>query len=754
MGAPVAVGGGIPPSVTHYVFKSDASPGYAAAASPKYVSVQAAITAASAGDTVLLSAENHEAAAQITIDKSITVRGASMSETSYTNTTTGNQFTVIVKKAGAVLSDMTIKQVRTNTSTPINIQRESYTVDASGCSMINVTLACSTAHPLARCVSINGVSNVTITNCVFPAVTAGYTIGLASVRGAVISGCTIPTSAWGSIGIFASAAGAFGTVGSLAADQLVSSGIDFSNNTWTGTGNSGLVNIQPSSYASYKLAGSEGEAAVTLPASFKYAYLMQKRNASNVDSGAQNASISNVQIMANVPTYTAFQASAGAGNHLAMFGRNLETGKVFYDATFNNAENRAYGGADIAAAITAATPEQKQAAIETAANSALNGVDFTNLSDAEKTSAVKQAATAVISAAGASSNNAVVTLIEGANTAFKAPGGSIVQKAAVAEAIENLPAIELNAEEAASFLETLKPENKSDDLNGQAITIVPAKSVESVTGEVTRYILKSIANGIPYEHTPMIPGPNKIYNLLLSTEVDGAGVPAPPVDAILSQLTYVNDKLYFRASSSDVFGEIKLGGEYFIRRGTKYTFKVDAIGSVTDKANGTLPCIPAGQRILTATGWRAVEDLKNGDLVITDSGAAVPANIYSSTITTNSKTAPINIPVKGGNGVVRLSPNHAVRLNKSIWQFPCHLLTSRAGVTQDAPGQKVTYYHIALPNYLRDNLVLEGGIVAESYGVPFMKANATLKDTKIYTYNARLDGFTRVSYGVVASKKA
>jgi hypothetical protein len=386
-------------------------------------------------------------------------------------------------------------------------------------------------------------------------------------------------------------------------------------------------------------------------------------------------------------------------------------------------------------------------------------IQFTSIiffsSFATASATVQQAAAAVIAAAGPTSSDTIITLIENANTAFKAPGGSLVEKAAVAAAVENLSEIVLDVAKTAELRSTLKPANVSAAIENKTITISPAKSV-TVGAETIRYIMKGIdeESSSVYKYTPMIP--DVWYTLLLSTEVNGAGVPTPPVGATLSQLKYVNDKLYFRSdsNSSSAGNEIKLDDEYHIRRATKYNFKVFAIGSTMDGLNGTLPCIPAGQRILTAAGWRAVEDLKDGDLVITDSGAAVPADIYSSTITTDSNTAPINIPVKGGNGFVRLSPNHAVRLNKSIWQFPCHLLKSRAGVTQDAPGQKVTYYHIALPNYLRDNLVLEGGIVAESYGVPFMKANATLKGTKIYTYNARLDGFTRVSYGVVASKKA
>jgi hypothetical protein len=254
----------------------------------------------------------------------------------------------------------------------------------------------------------------------------------------------------------------------------------------------------------------------------------------------------------------------------------------------------------------------------------------------------------------------------------------------------------------------------------------------------------------------MIPG--EWYTLLLSTEVNGAGVPAPPTGVPLSQLKYENDKIYWRETSNvadNLATEKTLGEEYSIMRfGSKYLIPVRAIGSITDNIASSVPCIPAGQRILTASGWRAVEELRHGDMVVTDAGVAVPAKIYSSTFITSSATAPINIPAKlfGKTGnAVRLSPNHAVRMNKNIWQFPSMLLASHAGVTQDAPGQKVTYYHIALPNYLRDNLVLEGGVVAESYGAPFAKANG-LQGAKFYTYNKRLDGFTRMSHGAVANK--
>jgi hypothetical protein len=172
-------------------------------------------------------------------------------------------------------------------------------------------------------------------------------------------------------------------------------------------------------------------------------------------------------------------------------------------------------------------------------------------------------------------------------------------------------------------------------------------------------------------------------------------------------------------------------------------------------APGSSPvaCLPTGQRILTASGWRAVETLRQGDMIITDKGTSVPATIYSSTIKTTSETAPITIPANlfGRNAPgapIRISPMHAVRMTKNVWEFPYNLLRSRDGVTQDAPGASVTYYHVAFPHFLRDNMVLEGGVVAESYGAPYAKANG-IQGMKLYTYNERLGGYTRIGEGSI-----
>jgi hypothetical protein len=154
---------------------------------------------------------------------------------------------------------------------------------------------------------------------------------------------------------------------------------------------------------------------------------------------------------------------------------------------------------------------------------------------------------------------------------------------------------------------------------------------------------------------------------------------------------------------------------------------------------GTVPCFPKGTRILTQSGYKAVETLAQGDLVQTADGRQVPAKIYGKHIEcTTLLSAPFRVP-KGSLGPSQpshdlvLSPDHAFQLRTSVWMMPrkAALLSDR--VEQMAIGEPVTYYHIECPQYLRDNLVVDG-VVVESYAG---------KTKSPYMYNERLRGYTR-----------
>jgi hypothetical protein len=159
--------------------------------------------------------------------------------------------------------------------------------------------------------------------------------------------------------------------------------------------------------------------------------------------------------------------------------------------------------------------------------------------------------------------------------------------------------------------------------------------------------------------------------------------------------------------------------------------------------NEHIPCFPKGTRILTPTGYRAVETLRCGDLVLTADGRSVEATVYYRSLQKTTKdTAPYIIPAHsfGRNAPpadLRLSPLHAFQSKKNVWQIP--KFCSESMVKQYGIDQPMTYYHLECPNFFRDNLVVDGCVV-ESFAGKQVPAGI-----KIYTPSRRLGGYTRLS---------
>jgi hypothetical protein len=68
------------------------------------------------------------------------------------------------------------------------------------------------------------------------------------------------------------------------------------------------------------------------------------------------------------------------------------------------------------------------------------------------------------------------------------------------------------------------------------------------------------------------------------------------------------------------------------------------------------------------------------------------------------------------------------------------------GITQAPAGQPITYYHLELPNYFKDNLVVEG-TVTESYG-----NRQTVGMKTVYKFRPELNGFSRLDKPATAKK--
>jgi len=181
-------------------------------------------------------------------------------------------------------------------------------------------------------------------------------------------------------------------------------------------------------------------------------------------------------------------------------------------------------------------------------------------------------------------------------------------------------------------------------------------------------------------------------------------------------------------------------------------------GSVTSNSDtvpssSSAPCFPKGTPILTPTGYKAVETLQQGSLVLTADGRQVPLKLYGRLLPEASeRSAPYFIP-KGALGSNRpsqdltLSPDHAFLLRKGVWMLPKKAAELSKKVRQLGIGEPVHYYHVECPHYLRDNLVVNGCTV-ESY------AGKQLDFVSPYLWSESLKGYTRTEKAATKSKAA
>jgi len=134
----------------------------------------------------------------------------------------------------------------------------------------------------------------------------------------------------------------------------------------------------------------------------------------------------------------------------------------------------------------------------------------------------------------------------------------------------------------------------------------------------------------------------------------------------------------------------------------------------------SVSCFAEGTRIETSTGMVAVENLREGDLVLTGDGAREPIVwIGRRAVNCQQHPKPKTVwPVcvrAGAFGPARphadlfLSPDHAVFVNDVL--IPIKHLINGSTITQ-VPVDHVSYYHIELP---RHDVILAEGLPAESF---------------------------------------
>lgn len=131
-----------------------------------YSTIAAAITAAAAGDVILLDAETYSVA--VTLNKNITLKGSAQGDTIITQGAAG--VTLTISTAGAVVEDLTV----TNTFATGTVKAISIT---ASCRLRNVIAQSTGAATTGEAIFIDGAT-VDLINCEASATTATTKIGL------------------------------------------------------------------------------------------------------------------------------------------------------------------------------------------------------------------------------------------------------------------------------------------------------------------------------------------------------------------------------------------------------------------------------------------------------------------------------------------------------------------------------------------------------------------------------------------------
>jgi hypothetical protein len=168
-----------------------------------------------------------------------------------------------------------------------------------------------------------------------------------------------------------------------------------------------------------------------------------------------------------------------------------------------------------------------------------------------------------------------------------------------------------------------------------------------------------------------------------------------------------------------------------LTNGGEYYFMVEVFYLATDPApasdsylvepvtvndgGGGVECIVEGMCVRTPSGDVPVENLRPGDSVITSNNREV--SIIKRKIVVVSKTTKATAPYmieKHAFGInnppaeLCLSPRHGIQIAENLWEIPREAACDNKKVRQMDLGKSVTYYHLSLPNYETDTLIVNG----------------------------------------------
>lgn len=330
--------------------------------------------------------------------------------------------------------------------------------------------------------------------------------------------------------------------------------------------------------------------------------------------------------------------------------------------------------------------------------------------------------------------------------ATDADAGSAI-RAAVNSGLNRIALRKTVASQTSIFLLATQPASVATPLTVTSPAVVGATAAITTTSAGSG---NTVAAGI----TSVGTATNSFVNMYIKV-VDSAGSIVPSGFTIPIEIDIPNaaarDSIVLQRYNTTT-GLYEQVGLMTKKSGTTSTFQY----TLTTNSNySVVPCILGHTRVMTPRGPVAAAFLKVGDnLVMPDGRQVAIRQIYTSAYITDKDTAPYRFE-KGSLGknypaeAFEVSPTHAVAVGKG-WIIPKYASLSGINAKQVMVGERVKYYHIELEEYLRDNLLLEGGAVVESFGVNWLKSQP--KGTVVYTFDHKTKMFNRPAPSVAKSK--
>jgi hypothetical protein len=151
-----------------------------------------------------------------------------------------------------------------------------------------------------------------------------------------------------------------------------------------------------------------------------------------------------------------------------------------------------------------------------------------------------------------------------------------------------------------------------------------------------------------------------------------------------------------------------------------------------------IPCLTEDTIILTPNGYVKIDSLRKNDFVLTDDNRIIKiVEIFEKIVKCTIDTYPCIVPK---NSIAENYPQKDFKISQGhLIKYGNTWILPKNKFKLDTKVDQIKYYHIQLENYKTDHLVINNGVVVESFGKKFSDSVEYCKRINILKKNSDLE---------------